>query len=405
MLQVPYYRELQPSSTVLDDTISKPNISAVFSGAALEKTADILAHTTEAISNITISSSMPSMEKVDSTITPSVTKIIADVDSSDSKEADTKNNEKETTMREIKLHTEKEEGSKANNERNPDYDDSSIAMDAKTAGYIVLSNENGDKLQMLMQRQYSANDSLTSCPQYTSIPHMITTNTETGKLPLFSSWALTQLGSSSVYAHSSGVNQVGFISNTRNLLPWDVPLKNTDWHTLQRKWPNIAESAIKKSSFNPAGKGADMGLTVKVFIGLEYECPRGHRVIASSPGKTKSMTSSITNRMVNSDSPLYMECQCSKGTSHPVVSQLMRIHIVTPKAPMHITLNPRVIPCPDGPTFLPGWNSSTPASQKTMDDKSSISSSNQIKLPISSYWVLRLPFIYWGKFLWQSPIV
>ena len=78
----------------------------------------------------------------------------------------------------------------------------------------------------------------------------------------------------------------GFVSNTRNLLPWDVPLKNTDWQILQRKWPNIAESAIKKSSFNPAGKGADMGLTVKVFIGLEYECPRGHRIIASSPGKT-----------------------------------------------------------------------------------------------------------------------
>ena len=251
----------------------------------------------------------------------------------------------------------------------------------------IMNNENKERLQQLMSRQCSSGDSVSTTSICNSIPHMITTNTEVGKLPLFPSWALTQLGSSSVYAHSSGVNQVGFVSNTRNLLPWDVPLRNTDWQTLQKKWPNIAESAIKKSSFNPNGKGADMGLTVKAFIGLEYECHRGHRIIASSPGKTKSMTSSITNRMVNSDAPLYIECQCTKGSSsaHPVISQLMRIHIVTPKAPLHITINPRVVPCPDGPTFHPGWHS-----QPT-------SCNSQIKLPISTYWVLRLPFIYWGK--------
>lgn len=255
------------------------------------------------------------------------------------------------------------------------------------ADVAIMNNENKEKLQQLMYRQCSSSESVSAANQCNSIPHMITTNIEAGKLPLFPSWALTQLGSSSVYAHSSGVNQAGFVSNTRNLLPWDVPLRNTDWQTLQKKWPNIAESAVKKSSFNPNGKGADMGLTVKVFIGLEYECPRGHRIIASSPGKTKSMTSSITNRMVNSDASLYIECQCTKGSSsaHPVISQLMRIHIVTPKAPLHITINPRVVPCPDGPTFHPGWHS-----QPT-------SSNSQIQLPISTYWVLRLPFIYWGK--------
>ena len=226
---------------------------------------------------------------------------------------------------------------------------------------VSINNDNKEKLQLLANRQNTSTDSVSSSikREQASIPHMLTTNTGPGKLPLFPSWALTQLGSSSVYAHSSGVNQPGFISNTRNLLPWDVPLKNTDWQTLQKKWPNLAESASKKSSFNPNGKGVDMGVTVKVFVGLEYECPRGHRLIASSPGKTKSMTSSITNRMVNSDAPLYIECHCTIGTNttRPIISQLMRIHIVTPKAPMHITLNPKVIPCPDGPTFHPGWSS------------------------------------------------
>ena len=39
---------------------------------------------------------------------------------------------------------------------------------------------------------------------------------------------------------------------------------------------------------------------------------------------------------------------------------------------------PRVIPCPDGPTFHPGW-------------------SEPVRLPVSSYWVLRMPLIYWGE--------
>ena len=150
-----------------------------------------------------------------------------------------------------------------------------------------------------------------------------------------------------------------------------------------------------------------MGLTVKIFVGLEYECPRGHRFIASSPGKTKSMTSSITNRMVNSDVPLYVECHCTIGLSsvHPVVAQLMRVHVVTPKAPMHVTMNPSVIPCPDGPTFHPGWHSQL--SNQTCDgdkglaapDTQGTNEGNQVKLPISSYWILRLPFIYWGRYI------
>ena len=80
--------------------------------------------------------------------------------------------------------------------------------------------------------------------------------------------------------------------------------------------------------------------------------------------------------MVAADAPLYLGCPCKQ--QNPVVAQLMRIHVVTPKAPVSVTLNPQVIPCPDGPTFYPGWP-------------------DPIKLPISTYWVLRLPLIYWGE--------
>ena len=64
--------------------------------------------------------------------------------------------------------------------------------------------------------------------------------------------------------------------------------------------------------------------------------------------------------------------------SRPLVAQLMRLHLVTPKAPIHVTLFPSVVPCPDGPVFHPGWT-------------------QPVKVPINSYWVLRFPYIYQGK--------
>lgn len=52
----------------------------------------------------------------------------------------------------------------------------------------------------------------------------------------------------------------------------------------------------------------------------------------------------------------------------------MRIHIVTPKAPVHVTLNPRVQPGPPPcPIFVTGCE-------------------EPIKLSQSAYWILRLPY-------------
>lgn len=52
----------------------------------------------------------------------------------------------------------------------------------------------------------------------------------------------------------------------------------------------------------------------------------------------------------------------------------MRIHVVTPKAPVHVTVNPRVQPGPPPcPIFVTGCD-------------------EPIKLSQSAYWVLRLPY-------------
>ena len=63
---------------------------------------------------------------------------------------------------------------------------------------------------------------------------------------------------------------------------WDVPLKKVNFKALQTKYPTLAENAMKRASFNPQRKGIEMGITAKLFIGMEYECPRGHRFISGN---------------------------------------------------------------------------------------------------------------------------
>lgn len=225
-----------------------------------------------------------------------------------------------------------------------------------------------------LKKQISTNESV--------ISHMLTRNpVEADKIPAFPSWALTHLGSSTIYSHSSGVNQSGLISGARNLHSWDVPLKKVNFKALQSRFPNLAENAMKRASFNPSRHGQDLGITAKIFIGMEYECPRGHRFISASLDQALRTSKEVGtgSRFVNNDVPLYLACPCRGSTANkPLVAQLMRIHVVTPKAPVRVLFTPNVVPCPDGPQFHPGWEAPP-------------------EMPIHSYWILRLPFIYCGK--------
>lgn len=59
-----------------------------------------------------------------------------------------------------------------------------------------------------------------------------------------------------------------------------------------------------------------------------------------------------------------------------LIAQLMRLHIVTPKAAVHVTLDPKVRPAPPPcPEFITGF-------------------SEPIQLSPSSYWILRFPYVY-----------
>ena len=137
---------------------------------------------------------------------------------------------------------------------------------------------------------------------------------------------------------------------------------------------------MKRANFHPSKKGVEMGVTAKIFIGMEYECPRGNRFISGTLDKAVRTTKETGSgsRFINNDVPLYLACPSCRPGSRGQIAQLMRIHVVTPKAPVKILFKPVVIPCLNGPEFHPGWK--TPP-----------------EMPIHAYWVLRLPFIYCEK--------
>ena len=95
------------------------------------------------------------------------------------------------------------------------------------------------------------------------LPGMLHTASPAALLPAFPSWSLLCLGASSLYSHSAGLPehlQPGFLPHTNYLIPWDCAVRMDAWRARTRKTPTH-------------------NLTVKIFIGFEYECPRGHRYV------------------------------------------------------------------------------------------------------------------------------
>lgn len=69
--------------------------------------------------------------------------------------------------------------------------------------------------------------------------------------------------------------------------------------------------------------------------------------------------------------PIYFPCACRGGK----LAQLMRLHVVTPKAPVYCTLSPKVQPASGSQVFVSTLN-------------------GPIKLTQSAYWIMRLPYVY-----------
>ncbi|KPM10474.1 SMG8-like protein [Sarcoptes scabiei] len=207
------------------------------------------------------------------------------------------------------------------------------------------------------------------------LPPMINTLCADNVPARFASWSLVCFGSSSIYSHNLGLqDQQGFIKGSHYLLPWNVTVfvQHSNRAPL---WEGKRPRGIKHKRTVKDGTR----FTVKVFLGVEYECLKGHRFICSGPDQVHKASTfkfkETADIVAKNDMPLYIQCICSRSDKI-CMAQLMRIHVVTPKAPVHVTLNPMVQVTPNSNLlFYPGNRS-------------------PIKLSQSSYWVLRLPMIY-----------
>ncbi|KAI5741787.1 hypothetical protein M8J76_017083 [Diaphorina citri] len=231
------------------------------------------------------------------------------------------------------------------------------------------------------------------------LPGMLHTDSPSSLLPQYPSWSLTYLGPSSLYSHNLGLPDPSgsFISSSSYLLPWDVTVR-LQHHSKDGTWSKSSTSFTSRSTRKNKPVKDLNEFSVKIFIGVEYECPLGHRFMASAPDKIlktcgQGIVKDNGNKVTSSDMPLYFPCPCRSsssgggsgsgnaagGSSKRLLAQLMRLHIVTPKAPVHVTLNPRVQPAPPPcPIFITGVT-------------------EPIRLTQSAYWVLRLPYVYAGE--------
>lgn len=216
------------------------------------------------------------------------------------------------------------------------------------------------------------------------LPGMLHSESPPGLLPQFPSWSLVCLGPSSLYSHNLGLQEQhhpGFLAGSAYLLPWDVTVR-LEHHMKERFW--ASNDPRNKNAPQRNRRKGTKEFNVKIFVGVEYECPCGHRFMCSSPEKVLKATGSGLvrdngSKVTNCDMPLYYPCPCRN--SKQLIAQLMRIHVVTPKAPVNVTLNPRVQPAPSPcPVFVTGIQ-------------------EPVRLSQSSYWILRLPYPFYIKII------
>lgn len=161
------------------------------------------------------------------------------------------------------------------------------------------------------------------------------------------------IGHSSLYNHSTGIRETpNFRSGSEFLLPWNIQLTvNTEqWlrelqfigatptertlRTLQQQQRRIdrrSETTSKEKVKVSGVCGSQDILTfsiLKLFIGFDYECPRGHRFMISEPGKVlrhrraSGPLKMDASPLLNNDLSIWMPCPCKKEPR--VVAQLMR---------------------------------------------------------------------------------
>ncbi|CAG8442168.1 1318_t:CDS:10 [Diversispora eburnea] len=158
-------------------------------------------------------------------------------------------------------------------------------------------------------------------------------------------------------------------------------------NSLKKEREKIADNAT------PILKDSNELQKLKGYLGVEYECPIGHRFMSCGKGQVCKLghaghIKETANNLLEQDLPIYIHCPCSNSTNNPpTLAQLQRIIIVTPDSPILITLNPIIKD-----------QTNENANLSPMDN---FQKDNQyfkgITLPKNSLIVLRLPYVHYDR--------
>ncbi|SAL96989.1 hypothetical protein [Absidia glauca] len=129
---------------------------------------------------------------------------------------------------------------------------------------------------------------------------------------------------------------------------------------------------------------------IRGFLGVEYECPSGHRFLSCGDGRVcklghKGHPKTHANHFIHEDLPLYALCPCNFADyGHAKVNpdklaQLQRIYVVVPDANVSVTMKPSV-------------KIKRPGTDEILDYDFGIDA--PVTLPRNGVYVFRLPFIY-----------
>lgn len=120
--------------------------------------------------------------------------------------------------------------------------------------------------------------------------------------PLFPSWSVLCIGSSKLYVHSKGCVDCGFLKGSEFLMPYDLNMtvKDHEWAKGMKDILRVDRLPYRerRNEENPLEKTHKEKL--KFFIGVEFECPEGHRFFVERPNKMLVHDKLHGNVMVNS---------------------------------------------------------------------------------------------------------
>ncbi|XP_055334368.1 nonsense-mediated mRNA decay factor SMG8-like [Paramacrobiotus metropolitanus] len=188
-------------------------------------------------------------------------------------------------------------------------------------------------------------------------PYMFQLGMSYDLTPRISSWVLYGLGSASRYRHAHGLEhhlQADFLNLHHHLIAVDTEILLDHRHKFIRHLPNrpthtqIVEPATTWHS--------------KIYFGLDFECPKGHRFMYKSreifdlyaEGKT-DVAQNLAENILRNGAPLFMRCHCKDAKENrQFIAQLMRIHVITPRDVLQIGFLPKVKISRGIPAFHPG---------------------------------------------------